>query len=286
MRPLGRLCSRLAGNVRDSGEGRIRVTWHDRHRSQVRDERSKSSTGSRRRPPGRASCCPGIGRIGAVEGLQVRVDCFESVAAPVVDSRWVPADECHPATLLPQTRVYWQNPDTGVWATGRVIGGEPRAYFIRLPNSQFDVKVPESELRVRWDRPVADPLDVLIAGANESPYFRDARLPMLRSLVSQRAACAGTYALLSASVEIYPHQISAALTVLSDPVRRYLLADEVGLGKTIEAGLIIRQVLLDHPRSKIVVIAPDALRLQWQSELRDKFFTGDFPEATIKIICS
>jgi ATP-dependent helicase HepA len=226
---------------------------------------------------------PGIGRISAVEGSQARVDCFESVAAPVVGSRWVPADECHHATLLPQTRVYWQNPDTGVWATGRVIGGDSTAYFIRLPNSQFDVKVPESELRVRWDRPVADPLDVLIAGANESPYFRDARLPMLRSLVSQRAACAGTSALLSASVEIYPHQISAALTVLSDPVRRYLLADEVGLGKTIEAGLIIRQVLLDQPRSKVVVIAPNALRLQWQSELRDKFFIQDFPDATIKI---
>jgi len=226
---------------------------------------------------------PGIARVGAVEGTQVRVDCFESVAAPVVGSRWVAGNECHPARLLPQTRVYWQNPDTGGWATGRVIGGDHTAYFIRLPNSEFDVKVSESEIRVRWDRPVADPLDVLIAGANESPYFRDARLPMLRSLVSQRAACAGSASLLSASVEIYPHQISAALTVLSDPVRRYLLADEVGLGKTIEAGLVIRQVLLDQPDSSVVVIAPDALRLQWQAELLEKFFVQDFPDATIKI---
>ena len=170
-----------------------------------------------------------------------------------------------------------------MWAAGRVVGGDPSAYFIRLPNSEFDRKVGEAELRVRWDRPVGDPVDVLIARANESPYFRDARLPMLRSLVSQRAASAGTPGLLSSSVEIYPHQVSAALTVLNDPVRRYLLADEVGLGKTIEAGLIIRQLLLDQPRSRVVIIAPDALRLQWQSELRDKFFTDDFPHATIKI---
>lgn len=187
MRPLGRLCPWLAWIARDSGEGResgdMRMTGTD-----LRLEMSGASR-AQVLAVGRLvehHAVPGIGRIGAVEGSQVRLDCFESVAAPVVDSQWVPADECRPATLLPQTRVYWQNPDTGVWSTGRVIGGEPRAYFIRLPNSQFDVKVPESELRVRWDRPVADPLDVLIAGANESPYFRDARLPMLRSLVSQR----------------------------------------------------------------------------------------------------
>lgn len=226
---------------------------------------------------------PGIGRVGAVDGAQVRVDCFESVAAPVAGSWWVTGTECRPARLLPQTRVYWQNPDTGAWAAGRIVGGDPAAYFIRLPNSEFDLKIPESKLRVRWDRPVGNPLDVLIAGANESPYFRDGRLPMLSSLLSQRAACAGATGLLSASVELYPHQIRTALTVLNDPVRRYLLADEVGLGKTIEAGLIIRQLLLDQPRSKVVIIAPDALRLQWQSELRDKFFTEDFPHATIKI---
>ena len=44
--------------------------------------------------------------------------------------------------------------------------------------------------------------------------------------------------------------------VLEDPKQRYLLADEVGLGKTIEAGLIIRQHLLDHPQGHVVVITP------------------------------
>ena len=189
---------------------------------------------------------PGVGRVGAVQGERVRVtariDRSPGGRLTMGTCRRVPALEAPP-----QTRVYWQDQDTGMWAAGRVVGGDPSAYFIRLPNSEFDRKVGEAELRVRWDRPVGDPVDVLIARANESPYFRDARLPMLRSLVSQRAASAGTPGLLSSSVEIYPHQVSAALTVLNDPVRRYLLADEVGLGKTIEAGLIIRQLLLDQP---------------------------------------
>ena len=115
MRPLGRLCPWLAWNARDSGEGResgdMRMTGTD-----LRLEMSGASR-AQVLAVGRLvehHAVPGIGRIGAVEGSQVRLDCFESVAAPVVDSRWVPADECRPATLLPQTRVYWQNPDTGV----------------------------------------------------------------------------------------------------------------------------------------------------------------------------
>jgi ATP-dependent helicase HepA len=226
---------------------------------------------------------PGVGRVGAVDGRRVRVDCFESAATPVAWSCWVPADECRPVRLLNQTRVYWQDPDTGKWSTGRVVGGSPAGYFVRTPNSEFDVRIPEEQLRVRWDRPIADPVEVLAAGAQESAFFRDARLPMLRSLIMQRAACAGAPGLLSSAIEIYPHQVHTALTVLRDPVQRYLLADEVGLGKTIEAGLIIRQTLLDQPNGRVIVIAPDVLRRQWQAELREKFFIEDFPRATIRI---
>jgi ATP-dependent helicase HepA len=226
---------------------------------------------------------PGIGRVGVIDGQRVRVDCFESVADPLVDSRWVPSTQCRQARLLAQTRVYWQNPDTGDWHVGRIVGGEPPQYFVRLPSSDLDFRVPESQLRVRWDRPIRDPVDVLAAGANESAYFRDARLSMLYNLVAQRAACGDMPTLLSSAIEIFPHQIHAALTIASDPIQRYLLADEVGLGKTIEAGLIIRQVLLDEPHSKITVIAPDSLRRQWREELLEKFFIDDFPVARFVI---
>jgi ATP-dependent helicase HepA len=229
------------------------------------------------------SAVPGIGRVGEIAGKQVRLECFESVAEPVVSQIWAEASACRRVRLARQTRVFWQNPDTGLWRAGRIVGGDPSGYFVRLPNSEQDTIVAEADLRVRWDRSVANPLDVLLAGANESPYFRDARLPMLQSLVEQRAACASNPAMLSSAVEFYPHQIRAAFTVLNDPVQRYLLADEVGLGKTIEAGYIIRQLLLDHPRANIAIIAPDTLRRQWRGELLDKFFIDDFPSATVKI---
>jgi hypothetical protein len=69
-------------------------------------------------------------------------------------------------------------------------------------------------------------------------------------------------------VEIFPHQIRAAMTVISDPVQRYLLADEVGLGKTIEVGYVIRQVLLQIGLGVELQHLPQiANRHQWHLDL-------------------
>ncbi|GIF63914.1 hypothetical protein Ais01nite_19490 [Asanoa ishikariensis] len=180
--------------------------------------------------------------------------------------------------------MYWPDHEgSGAWRAGRVVGGGPHHYAVRLPNREFDLQISATNLYVRWNRPVQSPVEVLAAGANESPYFRDARIPMLYSLMWQRAASANFSALVSSAIEIYPHQVDTALTVLTDPVQRYVLADEVGLGKTIEAGLVIRQHLIDHPSARIAVLTPDLLRRQWKAELRTKFFIDDFPNADIRI---
>ena len=227
---------------------------------------------------------PGIGRVGETDADTARIDCFESIAEPVAESWWVPASECRRVTLAVQTRVFWLDPSTGAWRVGRVIGGEPASgYFVRLPNTDFDFPAAEADLRVRWDRPVREPHLVLATGGHESGYFRDARLPMLKSLIDQRAASASVPAILSSAIEIYPHQVRAVMAILSDPIQRYLLADEVGLGKTVEAGVIIRQTLLDNPAAKIVVLTPEPLRRQWSRELTDKFFIDDFRDAAVTI---
>ena len=68
-----------------------------------------------------------------------------------------------------------------------------------------------------------------------------------------------------------PHQVDAALFALKSPLSKgVLLADEVGLGKTIEAGLVISQRWAEQ-RRRISLIVPASLRKQWQQELFDKF---------------
>ncbi len=79
-------------------------------------------------------------------------------------------------------------------------------------------------------------------------------------------------ALLDAKVELNPHQVEAALFAFKSPFSKgAILADEVGLGKTIEAGILLSQQWAENKR-RILIICPSSLRKQWFNELADKFY--------------
>jgi len=81
-----------------------------------------------------------------------------------------------------------------------------------------------------------------------------------------------TASLQDAQVDLNPHQVEAALFAFKSPLSKgALLADEVGLGKTIEAGIILSQKWAERKR-KLLIIGPSNLRKQWNRELLDKFF--------------
>jgi ERCC4-related helicase len=83
-------------------------------------------------------------------------------------------------------------------------------------------------------------------------------------------------AVAGAQVDLNPHQVDAALFAFSSPLSKgALLADEVGLGKTIEAGLVISQRWAENKR-RILIITPSNLRKQWHQELGEKFFLPCF----------
>jgi superfamily II DNA or RNA helicase len=76
----------------------------------------------------------------------------------------------------------------------------------------------------------------------------------------------------NATVDLNPHQIDAALFAFRNPLSRgAILADEVGLGKTIEAGLVISQLWAERKR-RVLCIVPASIRKQWLQELQEKFF--------------
>src|SRR5450756_423957 len=81
-----------------------------------------------------------------------------------------------------------------------------------------------------------------------------------------------TAVLADAQVDLNPHQIEAALFAFRSPFSKgAILADEVGLGKTIEAGLLLAQKWVERTR-RMLVIVPANLRKQWSQELADKFY--------------
>lgn len=73
----------------------------------------------------------------------------------------------------------------------------------------------------------------------------------------------------SATVEDY--QLEPLRRALDSPRANMLLADDVGLGKTIEAGLVIQELLLRHRARSVIIVCPAGLQLKWQEEMRDKF---------------
>ena len=219
----------------------------------------------------------GVGKLTAIHDEEC---CELTVFSSVVHQTTQPAllRELNRAYLAPQTRVYFLG-DAG-YRVGRVrhyasAGDGSVEYEVRLPNGR-DNFYSETKLFVRPWRSPDDPAEVLAAGGAESQFLHDRRLPARRALIDLRSAAQGMTALLSAGVELVPHQVAAVRRILSDPVQRYLLADEVGLGKTIEAGLVIRQRLIDNSNTEILVAVPRHLIPQWQAELEGKLRLSQF----------
>ncbi|KGH17041.1 SNF2-related protein [Comamonas thiooxydans] len=110
---------------------------------------------------------------------------------------------------------------------------------------------------------------------NDEPLLTPHQSQYVAWLLTRRAAgdtvdsLAST--LVDSQVDLNPHQVDAALFACRNPLSRgVILADEVGLGKTIEAGLVIAQRWAER-RRKILIIVPANLRKQWHQELQDKF---------------
>ena len=223
----------------------------------------------------------GVGRLLERGREEALVEYFVSPAVAEQPVHSVPVVSLMPAELHEQTRCYYYEPEALAWLAGRLQGSTPISaaaagetedgYVVRFPNSQ-DRAVPKSALRVRWSLPIEEPTDHLAARVNETPFWHPSRRRFVTAVVRQRAAFRGLDTLASASVDLFEHQVSVIQRVLRDPVRRYLLADEVGLGKTIEAGVVISQHLRDEPAStRALVVVPEHLKAQWRGELIERF---------------
>ena len=180
--------------------------------------------------------------------------------------------------MLLEARVWLQDPSsTYGYRPGYLKGVHQDKLIIKLSGTERDdfEHVVEGEAIFRWDRELEKCEEALAVGMTDSQRFYQAKMPFIENLIEQRNNCRGFTAALSAPIRIYPHQLNVMARVLGDPIPRFVLADEVGLGKTIEAGLIIRQLLLDDPAIKVVVSVPRLLKQQWIDELQEKFLLSE-----------
>ena len=126
-----------------------------------------------------------------------------------------------------------------------------------------------NETRIGAQIQLSKPLDRLLASQIDYKEWYDLRIEAL--LMQANMQSSPLRGLVGARVGLIPHQLYIAHEVGKRFAPRVLLADEVGLGKTIEAGLIIHQQLKTGRSERILILVPDSLQYQWMIEMRRRF---------------
>ncbi len=124
-----------------------------------------------------------------------------------------------------------------------------------------------------------EPLERLAPGVGDPRVVSGAawRAVARASLADAAPAWPSLRAAARAGIALWPFQLEPALAMTRGLACRFLLADEVGLGKTIQAGLLVAELLARERDARVLIVTPAGLREQWRDELRDRFFI----EATV-----
>ncbi len=130
-----------------------------------------------------------------------------------------------------------------------------------------DVEVPEDQLSdaISFDKPE----DRLLAGQGNNSHTFSLRYDTLLHVAKQRKSAVRGF--LGGRIDLIPHQLYIAHEVANRLLPRVLLADEVGLGKTIEACLIVHRLLLSGRASRVLLLVPEPLINQWIVEMYRRF---------------
>lgn len=130
----------------------------------------------------------------------------------------------------------------------------------------------EEKILAASHRQSPHPLEQLKRYELHHPRWKTERDQLIESYAELHAATYGLEDLIGSRIMLLPHQAEVVANVLSDETCRFILADEVGLGKTIEACVILKGLSRRHPGLKTLIVAPASLVEQWHFELNDKFW--------------
>lgn len=169
-----------------------------------------------------------------------------------------------------------------VWVVGDVIpdsqaplDGRPVQDLVSLVSVEDDAT--GEELEVVWQIEPGTAvieraeLPVIAADRVDDPGELDAFLDAVRWGAVTSADHRSLQAPFRSGITIEDYQLEPLVRALRMPRTTLLIADDVGLGKTIEAGLVVQELLLRHRARSALVVCPASLQLQWRDELREKF---------------
>lgn len=212
----------------------------------------------------------GIGKVVAHDGRTLRVRYVEGGAELTLGPTAIQEGVLVRVPLAPGARCTVEGSACTVHSLADGGGDGPFRYRVQREDGTTAL-VSEVDLAPFPGEVTTDPL-LQLASADAHPYaLFAAREWLVRSHSRLVRNAGGFQALLSSRIDLRPHQAYVAGVIVGDWRRRYILADEVGLGKTIEAGVVIHDLLLQKPDARILVICPGELTQQWLCEIFSKF---------------
>lgn len=164
--------------------------------------------------------------------------------------------------------------------TASVIDAGPMTTSITSPQHLVTLSSVEDdalgeELQVVWElEPAAQVLEhVALPSPNgfDAPQRLDAFLDAVRWGAVSTADVRSVQSPFRSGIEIEDYQLDPVVRAIQMPRVNLLLADDVGLGKTIEAGLVALELIIRHRARRVLVVCPASLQVQWRDQMRDKF---------------
>ena len=221
---------------------------------------------------------------------------FESPKRLYSRSMQLPSSSLRGARLAEGSNLYCIDQASGILRRGQYGGPRPdKKHAILVEGEKGVVEATEQEIFIpvlenNAYHDVQDLVECRVfdggveSTGNSSKEHAFRRSTFIETYLKQKDIADGFPGFLSSSVELESHQIAVVKRIQADSVRRYLLADEVGLGKTIEAGLLIANHL--HERTgdvRVLVSVPANLVQQWEEELEKRFYIDNtsLPEGSL-----
>lgn len=160
-------------------------------------------------------------------------------------------------------------------------------YYYLATDAGFVIKACEKDIDVTFNNGEISPLTQIKRFEFQNPMWYFGRSAVNRTIHTIDNAFYGFKELAGCKIFLKPYQLKTVMRCLSEQNCRYMIADEVGLGKTIEAASVLKIYLSDKKKQKILICVPDALVEQWKTELAFKFrlFEGEnLKDNNIKIL--
>ena len=194
------------------------------------------------------------------------------------DARSIPAPP-EPGQVVQVRGAVWAVTNVAVQGLPRSSAddGEPRLEHVIDLQSLDEDRMGE-ELTVIWELEVGNAVvpdrglpETIAADAFDNPETLGAFVDAVRWGAVTSADPKAFQAPFRSGATLEPYQLEPLRRALAAPRTNLLLADDVGLGKTIEAGLVIEELLLRHRARSVIIVCPPSLALKWRDEMREKF---------------